>query len=70
MRTLEAVHLRGRRYAVRPLGKLGTCGWHSDGSDWQVTYVTADNESDAIRKVQRKYVQRLLSGLRHSAVQP
>ena len=47
---LEALHLSGRRYAVRPQGAIGTCGWIA-GQPWQVTYVEANNEKHACRRV-------------------
>lgn len=43
----EATSLGGRRYAVRPKGCLGTCGWHA-GVAWTVIYVNADSPSRAI----------------------
>ena len=46
---LEATHLRDRRYAVRPKGCLGTCGWHN-GIAWQVVFVNARSEQEAISK--------------------
>ena len=49
---LEATHLRGNRYAVRPAGALGTCGW-IDGKTWQVAYVSAKNAADAVRKARQ-----------------
>lgn len=48
---LEATHLRGNRYAVRPKGALGTHGWHPE--PWTVEYVNARNESEAIEKAKR-----------------
>ena len=36
---LEATLLRDNRWAVRPQGQLGTCGWHP--KPWEVVYVTA-----------------------------
>jgi hypothetical protein len=48
---LEATHLRGNQYAVRPRGQLGTCGWSPIA--WQVEYVSAPSESAAIRKASR-----------------
>lgn len=50
---LEAIHLRDNRYAVRPKGCLGTCGWisYKDASiPWTVTYVNARNADEALRK--------------------
>lgn len=45
--TFEAVRLRGNRYAVKPAGTCGTCGW-IDGRPWTVVYVTAKNDADAV----------------------
>lgn len=49
---LEATHLRENRWAVRPIGALGTCGW-IDGKPWNVIYVNASNAEAAIRKAER-----------------
>jgi len=45
---LEATHLRGNEYAVRPEGQLGTCGWYP--KPWTVVYVRANNAADAVNK--------------------
>ena len=54
---LEATELNGNRYAVRPKGQLGTCGWHPKA--WTVIYVTAGSKVDAIHraKVWKRYQQ-------------
>lgn len=49
---LEAVHLRDNRYAVRPRGALGTCGW-IDNRAWSVIYVNANSPEAAIIKAMR-----------------
>ena len=50
---LEATQIRGQhRYAVRPKGQLGTCGWYP--SAWTVAYVTAVSEKEAIAKAKRQ----------------
>lgn len=49
MMKLEATHLRGERWAVRPEGCLGTCGW-KDGKPWTVIYVTARSAGQALGK--------------------
>lgn len=49
---LEATHLRGNRWAVRPEGQLGTCGWHPQ--PWTVLYVTARTAAEAIAKAKRR----------------
>jgi len=50
---LEATHLRDSKWAVRPSGQLGTMGWHP--FPWEVVYVTARNEEDAIRKARSRF---------------
>lgn len=49
---MEALHLRGTLYAVRPIGACGTCGW-INGKAWTVQYVHARNAAEALRKVQK-----------------
>lgn len=49
---LEATALRDGRYAVRPIGRLGTCGFYPRA--WTVYIVKARNEEEAIRKAVRK----------------
>jgi hypothetical protein len=53
----EAVQLRAGRYAVRPVGCLGTCGWHANGKPWQVQYITALGEYAALRKAAAERMQ-------------
>lgn len=48
---LEAIRLHNR-WAVRPEGQLGTCGFHP--RPWQVCYVKAGSEAEAIRKAANK----------------
>lgn len=43
---LEATHLRDNLYAVRPKGRLGTCGFYP--YPWTVRYVHARNEDEAV----------------------
>ncbi len=50
---LEATHMRGRLYAVRPRGTLGTCGWINN-QPWSVEYITAQSCEDAVRKIKRR----------------
>jgi hypothetical protein len=50
--TLEATHLRGNLYAVKPAGQLGTCGWYPYA--WSVIYVNASNTKQAIEKAMRQ----------------
>lgn len=45
----EATQLRPGRWAVRPAGCLGTCGW-LNGKPWQVIYVNARTAQEALRK--------------------
>ena len=49
---LEALLLREGRYAVRPAGQLGTCGWSP--IPWDVCYVNAHNPGAAIRRALRE----------------
>jgi hypothetical protein len=53
----EATHLQDNRYAVRPKGCLGTMGW-KDGKAWDVIYINATNEQEAIRKAERYIAKR------------
>lgn len=46
---LDATHLRGNVWAVRPQGALGTCGW-IEGIPWTVVYIRARDASQAIFK--------------------
>lgn len=48
---LEATHLRGNLYAVRPTGQLGTCG--SYPYLWTVIYIHANSPQQAIQKAER-----------------
>ena len=48
---LEAIHLRGTKWAVRPQNQLGTCGWYP--KLWQVIYVNASSPDEAIRKAEK-----------------
>ncbi len=45
---LEATHLRGRDYAVRPAGAVGTCGFSP--VPWTVQYIKAGSPDEAVRK--------------------
>jgi len=45
---MEATWLRGREYAVRPAGQLGTCGFYP--CPWTVQYVKASSAADAVMK--------------------
>lgn len=48
---LEATHLRGNLYAVRPVGQLGTMGWHPVA--WTVQYIRAKSPALAVAKAER-----------------
>lgn len=48
---LEAINLRGRLWAVRPKGQLGTCGFHPE--PWTVIYVKADSAGEALKKAEK-----------------
>lgn len=50
---LVATHLRDNRWAVRPAGCLGTCGW-KDGKAWSVVYVNAKSAEAAIKKASQQ----------------
>jgi hypothetical protein len=49
---LEATHLRDNRWAVRPVGQLGTMGWFPKA--WTVIYVTARTADEAIQKAKEQ----------------
>lgn len=51
MSELEATLLRSDKWAVRPAGQLGTCGWHP--YPWVVTYVNAKSADEAVRKAEK-----------------
>lgn len=53
---LEATHLRGHDYAVRPKDQLGTCG--SWPFLWTVQYVSARSAEKAIELATPYYEQR------------
>lgn len=48
----EAVRLRGNRYAVKPAGTCGTCGW-IDGNPWQV--VRGERVAFMVRNDSRRF---------------
>lgn len=45
---LEATHLRGNTYAVRPAGRTGTCGFSP--VPWTVQYIKASSAMRALAK--------------------
>lgn len=45
---LEAMHLRGRLYAVRPEGQLGSCGFSP--VPWTVQFIKANSAEEAVRR--------------------
>lgn len=48
---LEADQLRSGKWAVRPVGQLGTCGWYPE--PWTVQYVSARSGAEAIHIAKR-----------------
>jgi hypothetical protein len=48
---VEATQLRAGRWAIRPVGQLGTCGFHP--FPWHVVFVNAPTAEQAIRKMRR-----------------
>jgi hypothetical protein len=48
---LEADQLHSGKWAVRPIGQLGTCGWYPE--PWTIQYVSARSESEAIKVAKR-----------------
>ena len=50
---MEATLVTAGRWAVRPEGQLGTCGFHP--VPWQVEYVDAASAAHAVDKVQREW---------------
>lgn len=51
---MEATHLRGNHYAVRPKEQLGTMGWHPCA--WSVQFINANSKEEALRKAKPLYV--------------
>ncbi len=47
----EATYLGDNRYAVRPKGALGTCGWIAN-TPWDVQYIKAAHASKALHKAE------------------
>lgn len=45
---LEATHIKGRIWAVRPQGRVGTCGFYPCA--WTVQYVKARSAEEAVAK--------------------
>lgn len=45
---LEATHLRGSLWVVRPKNQLGTCGFHP--APWYAQFITAYSSENAINK--------------------
>lgn len=48
---LEAIELRSGRWAVRPVGALGTYGFYP--KPWTVRYVNARSAAEALRKASK-----------------
>lgn len=53
---LEADKLRSGKWAVRPVGQLGTCGWYPE--PWTIQYVSARSEAEAIKVAKRNLERR------------
>ena len=51
---MEATHLSGSKYAVRPKGQLGTCGFYP--CPWAVQYVRAGNAVDAVLRAKKLFM--------------
>ncbi len=49
--TYEATHLRDNKWAVKPHGQLGTCGWSP--RPWTVVFVNARSAEEALNKAAR-----------------
>lgn len=49
---LTATPLHPRRWAVRPAGQLGTCGWFP--RPWAAVFVSAPTPADAIRRALKR----------------
>ena len=47
--SVDAVQMNDGKWCVRPVGACGTHGWYY-GRSWAAVFVTATNESVAIRK--------------------
>lgn len=45
---LEATHIRGRQWCVKPVGQLGTCGFHP--VPWTAQFIRAKTAEEALRK--------------------
>lgn len=63
---LEADQLRSGKWAVRPVGQLGTCGWYPE--PWTIQYVSARSEAEAI-KVAKRNLERRAAHSKHEVAQ-
>ena len=45
---LEATHLRGQQWCVKPVGQLGTCGFSP--VPWTAQFIRAKTAEEALRK--------------------
>ena len=45
---LEATHLRGQQWCVKPVGQLGTCGFSP--VPWTAQFVRAKSAEEALRR--------------------
>ena len=62
---LEATHLRGNRYAVKPKDQLGTCGFYPN--PWMVYYVNAKSPEQAIAKARSSAEKRKVRAIKQEA---
>ena len=53
----EASALFGGRYAVQPVGTLGTCGW-VEGVPWEVQFIRANTSAEALRIAEQQRKRR------------
>lgn len=56
-----AEKIRDTLWVVRPEGQLGTCGFYPE--PWKAVFVTAQSESDALRKADRVRDPRVNCGI-------
>ena len=51
---LEATHIRGQQWCVRPVGQLGTCGFSP--VPWTAQFIRAKTAEEALRKAKQVLV--------------
>lgn len=64
MRELEATQLRNGKWAVRPKGQLGTCGFYPVA--WHVVFVKAATPKQAITKAGNRIFARIREKITHT----